>query len=244
MALRPELSPKMHQRRTRKNPIRSKPKNVSAAAFVWIPVNLKPCRSFNPRAGFLTEEVWNMLKFKINDQEVEAQPEWTVLDTAREYGIQIPTLCYHEAVGPSGACRLCVVEVVEGNWSKVVISCMYPVKEGITVLTDSDRVKNVRRWILEMLLAECPASKEIQGSGRRIWSNAFPFFHQKPGRTVYALRIVCPGLQGGSRGVGASQRSAGGSTRSSEPLSGNPRRPVWPAVPVSRFAPPGPCRPG
>jgi bidirectional [NiFe] hydrogenase diaphorase subunit len=103
-----------------------------------------------------------MLKFKINNQEVEALPEWTVLEAARENGIHIPTLCYNEAVGPSGACRLCVVEAVEGGWSKVVISCMYPVKEGITVLTDSDRVKNVRRWILEMLLAECPASKEIQ----------------------------------------------------------------------------------
>ena len=103
-----------------------------------------------------------MLKFNINGQEVEALPEWTVLDAAREKGIHIPTLCYHESVGPSGACRLCVVEVVEGNWSKVVISCMYPVKEGISVLTDTDRVKNVRRWILEMLLAECPASKEIQ----------------------------------------------------------------------------------
>jgi bidirectional [NiFe] hydrogenase diaphorase subunit len=103
-----------------------------------------------------------MLKFKINDQEVEALPEWTVLDAARKNGIHIPTLCYHEAVEPSGGCRLCVVEVAEGNWSKVVISCMYPVKEGITILTDSDRVKNVRRWVLEMLLAECPASKEIK----------------------------------------------------------------------------------
>lgn len=103
-----------------------------------------------------------MVTFKINGREVEAQPDWTVLEAAREKGIHIPTLCYHEAVGPSGACRLCVVEIVEGSWSKVVISCMYPVKEGITVLTDSDRVKNVRRWILEMLLAECPASKEIR----------------------------------------------------------------------------------
>jgi bidirectional [NiFe] hydrogenase diaphorase subunit len=103
-----------------------------------------------------------MITMKINDQEVEAKPEWTVLEAAREHGIPIPTLCYHEAVGPSGACRICVVEIVEGDWSKVVISCMYPVKEGLTVLTDSDRVKNVRRWVLEMLLAECPASKEIQ----------------------------------------------------------------------------------
>ncbi|RJX34928.1 MAG: 4Fe-4S dicluster domain-containing protein [Desulfarculus sp.] len=103
-----------------------------------------------------------MIKFKINDQQVQAQPGWTVLETARQHGINIPTLCYHEAVEPSGACRLCVVELREGDWSKVVISCMYPVAEGLNVYTDSQRVKNVRRWILEMLLAECPASKEIQ----------------------------------------------------------------------------------
>ena len=103
-----------------------------------------------------------MLKFQINEQEVEALPEWTGLEAAREHGLHIPTLCYHEAVEPSGGCRLCVVEVVEGKWSKVVISCMYPVKEGMMVLTDSDRVKNVRRWILEMLLAECPASQQIR----------------------------------------------------------------------------------
>ncbi len=102
------------------------------------------------------------VSFTINDQPVEAQEGWTVLETARQYGIHIPTLCYHEAVSPSGACRLCVVEVQKGNWSKVVISCMFPAQEGISVQTDSDRVKNVRRWILEMLLAECPASKEIR----------------------------------------------------------------------------------
>jgi bidirectional [NiFe] hydrogenase diaphorase subunit len=102
------------------------------------------------------------VQFMINDQPVAAEESWTVLETAREYGIHIPTLCYHEAVEASGGCRLCVVEIKEGNWSKVVISCMYPVKSGLSVYTDSDRVKNVRKWVLEMLLAECPASKEIQ----------------------------------------------------------------------------------
>ena len=103
-----------------------------------------------------------MIPFKINEQEVEAQEGWTVLETAKQYGIHIPTLCYHEAVTNSGACRLCVVEIWEGDWSKIVISCMYPVKTGLTVLTDSERVRYVRRWILEMLLAECPASAEIK----------------------------------------------------------------------------------
>lgn len=103
-----------------------------------------------------------MIEFSINGQKVQAKEGWTVLDTARANNIHIPTLCYHEAVEPSGACRLCVVEVVENGWSKIVISCMFPVKAGVEVLTDSDRVNNTRRWILEMLLAQCPASQEIK----------------------------------------------------------------------------------
>jgi len=102
------------------------------------------------------------IHFTINGQPVEAEEGWTVLDTARKYGIHIPTLCYHEAVEPSGACRLCVVEAREGKWSKVVVSCMYPPWEGVEILTDSPRVQNVRRWVLEMLLAECPASQAIK----------------------------------------------------------------------------------
>jgi bidirectional [NiFe] hydrogenase diaphorase subunit len=110
----------------------------------------------------MTDNKKKLIHFTINDQPVEAEEGWTVLDTARQYGIHIPTLCYHEAVEPSGACRMCVVEAKKGNWSKVVISCMYPVQEDIIIETDSERVRNVRRWILEMLLAECPASKELR----------------------------------------------------------------------------------
>ncbi len=102
-----------------------------------------------------------MIKFSIDDQQVQAEAGWTVLETALHHGIHIPTLCHHEAVEPSGACRLCVVELRDGDWSKVVISCMYPAQEGLKVFSDSERVRNVRRWVLEMLLAECPASPEI-----------------------------------------------------------------------------------
>jgi NADH dehydrogenase/NADH:ubiquinone oxidoreductase subunit G len=104
----------------------------------------------------------DLIHFTINGMAVQAEPGWTVLDTARQYGVHIPTLCYHEAVEPSGACRLCVVEAKKDQWSKVVISCMYPPWEGLEVETDSPRVLNVRRWVLEMLLAECPKSEEIK----------------------------------------------------------------------------------
>ncbi len=103
-----------------------------------------------------------MIHFNINGSEVEAEPGWTVLETARHYGIEIPTLCYHEAVSASGACRLCMVELKDGDWSKLVASCIYPVEDGIHVYTDTKRIRNVRRWIFEMLLAQCPASSDIR----------------------------------------------------------------------------------
>jgi len=106
-------------------------------------------------------EACPVITFTINDQKVTAKKGWTVLETAREYGIEIPTLCHHPAVKPSGACRLCMVELKEKNWSKLVASCIYPVAEGINVYTETPRVHNVRRWILEMLLASCPGSPEI-----------------------------------------------------------------------------------
>lgn len=121
-----------------------------------------------------------MISFKINGETVQAEPGWTVLETARHHGINIPTLCYHEAVEASGACRLCVVELKQGNWSKIVISCMYPVAEGIEILTESERVKNVRRWILEMLLAECPGSKEIRELAAQYGVNATRFAAHDP----------------------------------------------------------------
>ncbi|MBF0120649.1 MAG: (2Fe-2S)-binding protein [Desulfobacterales bacterium] len=117
-----------------------------------------------------------MIKFKINDKEVQARSGWTVLETARQYGIEIPTLCFHESVASSGACRLCMVELREENWSKLVASCIYPVSEGINVYTETERVQNVRRWIFEMLLSECPSSKEVKEMAKKygVFKTRFP----------------------------------------------------------------------
>lgn len=117
-----------------------------------------------------------MINLTINGKQVTAEEGWTLLETARYHGIHIPTLCHHEAVEPSGVCRLCVVELKDGNWSKVVISCMYPVAEGLNVETESDRVKNTRRWILEMLLSQCPGSQELKDLAAKygVTSTRFP----------------------------------------------------------------------
>jgi NADH dehydrogenase/NADH:ubiquinone oxidoreductase subunit G len=103
-----------------------------------------------------------MINFTINDREVSGEDGWTVLEVAREHGIDIPTLCHHGAVEPSGACRLCMVEVNDGRRSRVVASCLYPIKAGLKVSTDSDRIKNVRRWVIQMLVDDHPGSEKLQ----------------------------------------------------------------------------------
>ncbi|MHB9074942.1 MAG: 2Fe-2S iron-sulfur cluster-binding protein [Desulfobaccales bacterium] len=103
-----------------------------------------------------------VINFTINGQPVQAKPGWTILETARQYHIHIPTLCYHPAIIPWGSCRLCVVEARYGKRGKVMPSCLNLPIEELEVFTNSERVLNVRRWVLEMLLADCPASLEIR----------------------------------------------------------------------------------
>jgi NADH dehydrogenase/NADH:ubiquinone oxidoreductase subunit G len=102
------------------------------------------------------------VKVVIDGQSVEAEEGWTVLDTARYYGVDIPTLCHKEGLSPYSACRLCVVEVRRGERSKMVASCSCPVEEGMQVITKSERVLKARRMILELMLASTPNSKTLQ----------------------------------------------------------------------------------
>ncbi|MEE9315886.1 MAG: 2Fe-2S iron-sulfur cluster-binding protein [bacterium] len=103
-----------------------------------------------------------MVKLTINNREVEVEEGATVLQAARKLGIEIPTLCYHEALAPYGACRVCLVEVATGKRSRLTTACTYPVWEGIAVRTDSERVIKARRFIIELLLARCPNVPQIR----------------------------------------------------------------------------------
>lgn len=103
-----------------------------------------------------------MLTLTIDGKEIGAHEGMTVLEAARSVGIEIPTLCHHEALSSYGACRLCSVEVTQRGRSKLVVSCLFPVAQGLEVQTNSARVKNLRSGILELLLARCPGSEELQ----------------------------------------------------------------------------------
>jgi NADH-quinone oxidoreductase subunit G/NADP-reducing hydrogenase subunit HndD len=96
----------------------------------------------------------NMLTIEINGKKLEASKGETILTVARRNGIDIPTLCHMEGLTPSGACRMCVVDV-EG-FPNLLTACSYPVNEGMKVKTHSPRALETRRTIVQLLLANHP----------------------------------------------------------------------------------------
>ncbi len=109
-----------------------------------------------------------MVRLTIDGQQVQAEEGAMILDVARDNNIYIPSLCSHEEVTPYGACRLCLVEVAKNGRERLVTSCLYPVEEGLVVKTDSARVTDNRRMIMELLLARCPDSEVIQDLARQL----------------------------------------------------------------------------
>jgi len=91
------------------------------------------------------------MKVTINGKVCEAAEGQTVLEVARANGFYIPTLCYLSGLTPTGACRICVVEV-EGM-RNLVASCSAPATEGMVVRTDTERVLAARRFIVELLVS-------------------------------------------------------------------------------------------
>ena len=104
-----------------------------------------------------------MVTITIDGKAVEAKEDMTVLQVAKENHIDIPTLCYHPALKPSGSCRLCSVEVPGRATGRQVtmLSCILKVREGLEVLTDSDQVQRARRKAFQNLLRMAPQSETI-----------------------------------------------------------------------------------
>ncbi len=88
----------------------------------------------------------------IDEKNVSARAGQTILEVARENGIEIPTLCHLDGLSDVGACRLCVVEI-KGS-PKLFPACVTSIYEGMEVITNSERLQKHRRMILELLFAE------------------------------------------------------------------------------------------
>ena len=99
---------------------------------------------------------------RIDGQDVEADEGMTVLEAATKAGIPIPTLCHHESLEPYGGCRLCLVEVKEGDRTKHVVSCVYQASEGLEVRTRTEKISRLRKTLIELLLARAPHAPAIR----------------------------------------------------------------------------------
>ncbi len=96
----------------------------------------------------------NSIKLWIDNQEVEAEPSLTIMEAAEQAGVHIPRLCYHPSLKPSGACRLCAVEI-EG-YRGLPAACSTPVAHGMKVETETPKVADFRREMLRLILQEHP----------------------------------------------------------------------------------------
>ncbi len=88
---------------------------------------------------------------KINGQDITVPADYTILQAAREAGIDIPTLCYLKDVSQTGSCRMCVVEIKGAR--SLQAACVYPVSEGLEVYTNTPKVRRSRKVTLELLLS-------------------------------------------------------------------------------------------
>ena len=103
-----------------------------------------------------------MITFKLNGKELQGEEGQYILQVAEKYGIEIPTLCHHKALEPAGMCRLCIVELFDGRKTRFVTACNYPIWESMEVKTDTEAVHQIRKHIIEFLLARCPNVPFIQ----------------------------------------------------------------------------------
>ena len=103
----------------------------------------------------------------IDNKPVKATEGMTVLEAARQAGIEIPTLCAHEKLKPYTACRLCMVEIVDARGrTNLDTACSYPVAANLVVKTRSENVDRIRKTVLELALSHAPDAPILQQYAR------------------------------------------------------------------------------
>jgi len=128
----------------------------------------------------------NKVKLNIDGKEVESEEGMTVLEAARSAGINIPTLCYHEKLAPHAACGICIVEISRGGRSRLVLSCIYNVEDGLVVKTQTPKLIKHRKMLMELMLASSPAIADLA----RQYGVEKPRFEDKITQCVLCGRCV------------------------------------------------------
>src|ERR1700745_2883504 len=106
--------------------------------------------------------------FTLNGNPVEAQPDETLLQTAKRHGVEIPHLCFKDGMRADGNCRACMVEI-KGERVLAPSCCRYP-KEGMEVTTNSPRAVASQKMVLELLLSDVPEQAYTLNSELDLWA--------------------------------------------------------------------------
>ena len=104
-----------------------------------------------------------MPKVKVNNNEIEVEEGFTVLQACEQAGIEIPRFCYHEKLSIAGNCRMCLVEIEKSP--KPIASCAMPVNEGMNIKTNTSLVEKARKGVMEFLLANHPLDCPVCDQG-------------------------------------------------------------------------------
>jgi bidirectional [NiFe] hydrogenase diaphorase subunit len=148
-----------------------------------------------------------MLSVTIDKRPVMVPAGTTVLAAAKQLGIDIPTLCHHESLSPYASCRLCIVEMSiekRGKTSRWIdASCAYPVENGLTVETDSPKVRRERKVIIEFLLSRAPDSEVLLRLAEKYGAVKGRFVALDKGESNCVLCGLCVRVCGERVGVGA-----------------------------------------
>jgi len=108
---------------------------------------------------------------QIDGKEVAAKEGMTLLEVAQKEGIPIPTLCHDKRLEGYGACRICTVEIEKRGWTQYVAACLYPVEKDLVVRTRSDKVDQIRKMLLDLMLAHAPESQSLKDLAQAYGAN-------------------------------------------------------------------------
>ncbi len=117
----------------------------------------------------------SLITLTVDGRSVTVKKGTTILEAAHELNIEIPTLCYHKALSPYGACRLCVVEVSKNGYRRIHASCVQPAEHGTRVLTLSPQIKTIRRTMLQLIMARVGDAEKIRELARQLDVCESPF---------------------------------------------------------------------
>jgi bidirectional [NiFe] hydrogenase diaphorase subunit len=116
----------------------------------------------------MKDDMGETIALKIDGREVNARPGMTVLEVAREAGIEVPALCFHQKTKPYGACRICSVEAEKDGKVKIVASCGYPAEPGLIVRTRSPRVDRIRKAVIELVAPQANTDGDLGGDLKKL----------------------------------------------------------------------------